>query len=125
METEYSKLDTMLKKHGIDSAKIACGAFCDEGWVDLIDKLIEDLIALGWNKHIDQIKEKFGGLRFYVGDTSRAPNGRFISYKKINLLISKAESESFKICEKCGKSGQPRGGGWIKTLCEGHYRMNK
>lgn len=56
-----------------------------------------------------QVKEKFGGLRFYIGGGD----------KHINDLISKAEKESFEICEYCGSIDDVKQtrGGWIKTLC--------
>jgi len=82
----------------------------DDGWLPLIKKLIEDLIEVGWNKQITQIKEKFGGLRFYIS------GGNDEIYK----LISKAEEESYTICEVCGKLGKPNNEGWIKTTCEEH-----
>ena len=57
---------------------------------------------------IMQVKEKFGGLRFYVHGANDFLNG----------MIHMAEAASFKICEQCGKPGRPRGGGWILTLCD-------
>lgn len=56
-----------------------------------------------------QVKEKFGGLRFYVNGASDR------QYAVINF----AESLSYHICERCG-SNQNIGStkGWITTLCE-------
>ena len=57
---------------------------------------------------IDQIKEKFGGLRFYYhgGDDT------------IYGMVSLAESLSYKICEHCGTTkGVGQTGGWIYTVC--------
>jgi hypothetical protein len=57
---------------------------------------------------IDQIKEKFGGLRFYYSGGDDAIDG----------MTSLAESLSYKICESCGTTknvGQT--GGWIYTVC--------
>lgn len=54
-----------------------------------------------------QVKEKFGGLRFYVDGGDDYIKG----------LISMAESMSFHICEDCGNKGSAASGGWIKTLC--------
>ena len=34
----------------------------DSGWYLLIKDLIEDLIKLGWDKQVCQVKEKFCGL---------------------------------------------------------------
>jgi hypothetical protein len=56
-----------------------------------------------------QVKEKFGGLRFYVQGASD------VQYAVINW----AESLSYHICEKCGSTkniGQTQG--WITTLCK-------
>lgn len=61
-----------------------------------------------------QIKEKFGGLRFYYigGD----------SY--IRGLVTMAEAMSEVTCEACGNIGKHRSGGWIKTLCDEHWASN-
>ena len=81
-----------------------------DGWLGIIKRLIEDLIELGWDKQICQVKEKFGGLRFYIN----AGNDEI--WKRIRL----AESASYITCEKCGELGTARGGGWITTLCDEH-----
>jgi hypothetical protein len=58
----------------------------------------------------DQVKEKFGTLRFYYhgGD------------EYIHGLAAMAESMSAVTCEDCGAPGQQRQGGWIRTLCDHH-----
>lgn len=55
-----------------------------------------------------QVKEKFGGLRFYIGSGS----------PEIYGMIRMAEAMSFRTCEDCGNPGQTRPGGWIRTLCD-------
>lgn len=82
------------------------------GWVPLVLELHEKLVAINPGYEIDQIKEKFGGLRYYVG-----PVG-----EEARKLIDEAEEKSFTICEVCGEPGVPRGGGWIKTLCNEHSK---
>jgi hypothetical protein len=59
---------------------------------------------------LDQVKEKFGGLRFYYtgGD------------EHIRGLVSMAESMSEVTCEVCGSPGKRDGNGWISTRCEEH-----
>lgn len=86
-----------------------------DGWLGIIKRLIEDLIELGWDKEICQVKEKFGGLRFYINTGSEA------IWQRIQL----AESSSYITCEKCGELGQVRGDGWITTLCEKHSEGKK
>ena len=90
-----------------------CGFFeIGDGWFPLIKELIEDLISLGWDKQTCQVKEKFGGLRFYINTGS----------DEIFDRISKAEEDSYKICEKCGKPGELRNDiGWYRTLCDEEY----
>jgi hypothetical protein len=86
---------------------------CDSGWYQLIKDLITDLIELGWNKEVCQIKEKFGGLRFYINEASDEMHAR----------ISKAEDLSYQTCEVTGKPGQLRTDiGWYTTLCEEEYQ---
>lgn len=77
------------------------------GWGCIIERLITDLLALGWNGEINQVKEKFGGLRFYVGETT----------DEMRKLISAAENLSYETCEVCGGPGEQTSTGWIKTLC--------
>ena len=83
-----------------------------DGWLPLIKKCIKECIKAGWNKEICQVKEKFGGLRFYINDGS----------KEIFDIISKYENISHTTCEECGKPGKQRSGGWIRTLCDKHSK---
>ena len=85
----------------------------DCGWYGLIKDLINELIELGWDKEIHQVKEKFGGLRFYVGSVDDA----------MQLVIRKYENRSYETCEVCGVPGQRRPGGWVATLCDTHFEQ--
>jgi hypothetical protein len=80
------------------------------GWLGLVKELIEKAIEAGWDRQICQVKEKFGGLRFYINS---AP-------EEVHNLIMEAEKKSYEICERCGDPGEPRRGGWITTLCDKH-----
>jgi hypothetical protein len=59
---------------------------------------------------LDQVKEKFGTLRFYYSGGDEYIAG----------LVSMAESMSGVTCEECGKPGTRTSGGWIKTACKEH-----
>lgn len=84
-----------------------------DGWLAITKSLIEDLIALGWDKQLYQAKEKFGGGRFYIGGAT----------KEIFERIMKWERDSIQICEVCGKEGKLRGDrSWIQTLCDEHAK---
>jgi len=97
---------------------------CDDGWFDLIDSLCR-VIQNEWDNHsykmteeekaegqpiAVQVKEKFGGLRFYIYGGG--------ANEEIRGAIRMAESMSFKVCESCGNRGHKQPGGWIRTLCD-------
>lgn len=66
---------------------------------------IEQVVAI-------QVKEKFGGLRFYYSGGDEYIRG----------LEKMAEAMSYRTCEKCGAPGKPTEGGWIRTLCDEHAK---
>lgn len=61
-----------------------------------------------------QVKEKFGGLRFYYdgGDA------------QVRAMVGMAESMAGRTCEVCGSPGESRTGGWIRTLCDVHAQKD-
>ena len=84
----------------------------EDGWLQLVHDLIEELIAAGWDKELLQAKEKFG-LRFYIADGS----------SELHQIITKYEVMSRTICEGCGEPGEPgvTKTGWHLTLCKKHW----
>lgn len=107
IEDRYEAIDRILKKHGLEYPP---GGFSiGPGWDRLVDGLITVLVNNNWDKDLHQVKEKFGGLRFYVGKVDR--------YQQ--WLIDEATKISHKTCEDCGKAGSLREGGWLVTLCDG------
>jgi hypothetical protein len=90
-----------------------------DGWYNILDTLCnqiqnhlehnlrEDQDPTAVNVEATQVKEKFGGLRFYYdgGD------------KFIEGLVWMAEAISSRTCEGCGSSGTQNNTGWIHTLC--------
>jgi len=77
-----------------------------DGWKEIVTRCYEACVK--HDVEILQIKEKFGGLRFYVG---QAPD-------IVHDIIAKAESESLKTCERCGEPGTLTGTHWVLTLCK-------
>lgn len=59
---------------------------------------------------VHQIKEKFGGLRFYYDG----------GCDEIHGMVTMAEVWAHHACETCGNVGTQRSGGWIRTLCDKH-----
>jgi hypothetical protein len=93
------------------------------GWWPIIESLCANIQSHTdwWNKNretrpvveqvvVAQIKEKFGGLRFYYegGDD------------QISGMVRMAEAWASHSCEECGAPGTLGGKGWIKTLCPTH-----
>jgi hypothetical protein len=87
-----------------------CGFDLPEGWETLFEDLCQKLSALPNPPTCAQVKEKFGGLRFYTDYV----------VEEADALISAAEKESVKTCQSCGSKDnvKNRGGGWIVNLCE-------
>ena len=91
----------------------------DDGWFDILWRLCEDLEPLvakfeqetGSQFEVLQVKEKFGGLRFYVNCRRN---------EAIRQRIGIAGDESFRTCEICGQPGTLRERRSIKTLCDEH-----
>jgi len=110
-----------------------CWGFPNDGWLFLIDELCHNI-----QHHIDnpnwiqnpktklfekpkeptcpqvvasQVKEKFGGLRFYYSGGD----------EYVSALVNFAESMSYRICEDCGRMDETvshNSKGWIRNTCE-------
>ena len=94
------------------------GFACGDGWYNILDQLMGNIQHhIDWkNKKeevvaqvtLDQVKEKFGTLRFYYtgGDDY------------IDGMVTMAESMSGVTCEECSAPAKTHGPGWIRTICE-------
>lgn len=90
---------------------MAWGLTCGDGWYEIIDELSSKLEPYG--VVAAQVKEKFGGLRFYL---ESYPKDKF---DEIHNLIQTAEMKSFTICEVCGSEEATRKGKfYVQTLCD-------
>lgn len=103
----------------MQSTAMCWGFECGEGWFQLIWDLsekLESLIIKFKEENPDceflpaavQVKEKFGGLRFYMTSAT----------DEMYELISEAESKAEQTCERCGAPGTANSDGWITTLCD-------
>jgi hypothetical protein len=109
---KYPKIFKMVGSTPQESC-MAWGLCVGDGWYWLIDQLCRELqFNIDKNDQPQivaaQVKEKFGGLRFYVN------SGTDEQYGAIHL----AETMSYTICEYCGTTkGVGQTEGWIKSLC--------
>jgi hypothetical protein len=90
------------------------GFECGDGWFTLLDnlcKIIYDDRGYSYDVTVTQVKEKFGGLRFYY-----TGGNDFISG-----AVMLAEKMSEHICEECGDKGSINyDAGWLRCRCEKH-----
>lgn len=117
-EALFALAPEWFQRDDIRQSLMAFGFEVGDGWFTLLNKLILNLkqLDLPEDFKVLQVKEKFGGLRFYISGGNDA----------IYALIDDAGEQSYKICENCGEAGAPNGpsnkdedyGGWITTLCD-------
>lgn len=89
--------------------------YCGDGWFDLVYNLCKEIHPM--RPKVMQIKEKFGGLRFYCSFPKDYSEKGYV-------FIRKAEEQSFEICEECGEPGQLRiHNGWRMVSCQGCYEI--
>lgn len=100
-----------------------CGVSYLPGWDSLIRELCQKLTEMDLPEdfQIEQIKEKFSMMRFYISGVSYKEDGSE-DVNPIYQLICEYESKSGETCEECGEYGEPREGSWIKTLCQIHAK---
>ena len=113
----YPKMMVNREKSMMETC-MCWGFECGDGWFNILDQLMGNIQHhIDWkNKKeevvaqvtLDQVKEKFGTLRFYYSGGDDYISG----------LVSMAESMTGVTCEECGNPGESRGGGWIHTYCE-------
>lgn len=93
-----------------------------DGWFNIIDQLCRNIQNhIDWQTKqghqvpqvvADQVKEKFGTLRFYYSGGDDVIDG----------MIRMAEAMSGVTCDVCGAPGETGGQGWISTRCETHRK---
>ena len=96
---------------------------CNEGWKEIIDEVSAKIEAVN-NKyspssyiHAAQIKQKFGGLRYYVSIEDIDES----DVKYVYDLIAEAEKRSFTVCEFCGAPAKLSKWGYnVETVCDEH-----
>ena len=98
--------DLVAKEYAV---KPTIGAeYIKERCEEMIKNPLRDVPDLIPQVTLDQVKEKFGTLRFYYSGGDDIIDG----------MVRMAESMSGVTCEECGNPGKSRGGGWIHTYCE-------
>ncbi len=135
-EDQYEEFSNKMESKFPEMYDGKYGGFCiDAGWWPIIEALSSQIDSYTkWRNNtraalkkdnpynhkvpkavpqvkVMQIKEKFGGLRFYYEGGDDTVDG----------MVRMAESWAANTCEECGSPGTSRNTGWIKTLCDKHY----
>jgi hypothetical protein len=125
MSEEYDAFEKRLtEKYPAMFSKPFGGFAIGKGWWPIIEALCANIQSHAdwWNKNretrpvveqvvVAQIKEKFGGLRFYYdgGDD------------KIQGMVRMAEAWADAVCEDCGAPATKKTTGWIRNVCDKHF----
>ena len=107
----YTRFSNIFKNKDHTSSCMIYGLDIGDGWTDLFVNMLEEIEAYEATDHVKhkieneiyhkvvaaQVKEKFGGLRFYYdgGD------------ENIAEIVHRAEKLSTKVCESCSAAGKP------------------
>jgi hypothetical protein len=125
-DQEFIDYETFAKRMEKSYPKMFQGKYggfaVGKGWYPILERLCANIQQhIEWANResevvpqvvVEQIKEKFGGLRFYYqgGD------------EQVHGMVRMAEAWAGIACEDCGGIGKRRGGGWVRTLCDTHER---
>jgi hypothetical protein len=99
------------------------------GWFALVDRLCSDIEALLQGRAerlvVVQVKEKFGGLRFYydwdAADDVAADHETVLLRERVRAQVDEARARTTLICQRCGAPAVLNlYGGWTAALCERH-----
>jgi hypothetical protein len=131
-EEQYETFESKMEKTFPKMFVRPYGGFAvGAGWWPIIESLCANIQShIDWKQEqkekynrgegceqvvVAQIKEKFGGLRFYYdgGDTT------------ISGMVRMAEAWADHSCETCSAPGKRRGGGWVRTLCDHHEEQHQ
>lgn len=87
-----------------------------KGWFPLVEQVHKYLSHLDPDYKIDQVKEKFGTLRYYYRCSPDLAPEKELAMAEI---VAFAEGVSARTCETCGNAGSYRcDRTWIVTLCD-------
>lgn len=138
-EEIYGVWDQIKARHPRVSFKGSIGDMTAPGWWKVLDETftaINEIMAPHptYTFHVLQIKEKFGGLRFYWrlgnSEVEEADDEILVhddelytelSYQ-LGKVVDRAEEVCGHTCEICGEPGELRPLGWLRTLCDTHHQ---
>lgn len=130
----YTKYPRIFKQKDLSVTKscMGWGITCGDGWYQLVDRIcqkmeeiytqIPDKYKTEYFLTAAQVKQKLGGLRFYI-DASHPSLPKPPQLTEVYEFINEIEGESLETCEECGAPGKRSGRYWIATLCDKHQEQ--
>jgi len=126
----FNMFPDLYRDHKLpDSVSRMGDGFCvGDGWYDIIEDLSVKIDILFLKNKLNendypsvfQVKEKFGGLRYYMNDCSKLSAE---CKEELYTLIQEAEAKASQTCQVCGKPGHlVDDGHWLVTLCVDHIK---
>jgi hypothetical protein len=126
-ESEYGNFVTKIREQYPAIYGKTCSISVNSGWYPLVEKgfsITQKYRNMGIELEVIQVKEKFGGLRFYTSAVYNETEGNPNLMEKFYGEIRELEAEAAKTCEVCGVNGPDCGvenrdiNGWFTTICE-------
>lgn len=123
----YGKLSPDDRYGSAWQTRAAAQQYVGPGWAALVAECFTICEASGFPFWVDQVKEKFGALRFYVtfGESQRRWGKReslpWETVEPIFEQLALVEAKSYTVCELCGAPGElDRDRSWWRTVCPTH-----
>lgn len=104
-------VEALAKEYDPEFAKWEAGRQpVGDGWMPIVMETHRRIKEVCPDYKIQQIKEKYGGLRYYCTHDMD---------DDVEKIIQEAEDKCAETCERCGKPGELRTDQhWILTLCD-------
>ena len=114
-----------LENKLLDNACLEIG----DGWQQLVQGLCEEIVDtyrrvnLPTDISVEQVKSKYGELRFYYFHEDNGEDGEleceFKLQDEVESIVEKWVAKSKTTCEWCGKPGSlHNSSGWMEVLCD-------
>lgn len=97
-------------------------AMVGPGWSGLLHQLYDKIEEDNLDVKVEDIKEKYGGLRIYYW-VEYNPDHNDALYNKFYEFVEELMKKSYKICEECGNLVESirSVSGWYKSWCNRCY----
>ena len=114
-ELTNDPVSEVLSRHGI--APPRCGFYVGPGWLPIVDRALGRLVEAGWDRGLEQVKQKFCQLRIYLScSLGYVEDGKWYP-NDLGKIVNEAADECDRVCEVCGGERESKGGGWGLAAC--------